>query len=118
MAIIFGGIDFPLLETILIVSVLQFAGLIVLIYVAIRFIRGVNDMKFLINIEREDIQEFEKDLKSLEKFKSNKGNEEDALTKYIKENIGKGYTWEQLKQSLMKQGFEDKKLEELYKEIK
>ncbi len=41
----------------------------------------------------------------------------DQVKQYIKDSKDKGFAWEKIKENLVKQGWEDAKLEEIHKEI-
>jgi len=136
MAIIFGGIDFPVFEILLIISIVLFIGLIVLLFGIYYLLNELKQLKIILIEIRRDVQELEKDIargesdlrrleydiKSIEKFKVNskKGPAEvkNDLKKYIESNLNKGFAWEHIKTGLVSQGFEHKNVDSMYKRIK
>jgi hypothetical protein len=117
MTLVFGGIDLPIFEILFVVSVLLLAGLFVMILGIFYVLNELRELKKIMKKEEDNIKQFEKDMSELKKFKANDKNE-DELGKYIKENLEKGFTWAQLKESLVKQGWDDKQLEDAYKNVK
>ena len=94
MTLIFGGIDFPVFEMLFIVSILLIVGL----------------------------KEFEKDIGELEEFEGKTpkegGEDNPALKKYIKDSLGKGFKWEQIKKSLIQQGWKEGDLDKIHSQMK
>jgi len=117
MTMVFGGIDLPIFEILFVVSVLLLAGLFVMILGIFYVLNELRELKKLMNKEEDNIKEFERDMSELKKFKANEKNE-DELGRYIKDNLTKGHTWEQLKSYLVKQGWNEAQLEEGYKNVK
>jgi hypothetical protein len=114
---VFGGLDLPIFEILFVVSVLLLAGLFVMILGIFYMLNELRGFIKIIKREEEQIKQFEKDISELKKFKANDRNENN-LGDYIKDNMGKGYTWEQLKIYLLKQGWNDAQLEDAYKNAK
>ena len=127
MAILFGGIDIPVYEIFFISAILFFTGLVIMILGIFYILKELKTLKDLINTEEKDLAKFEKYIKMLEEYEKKpskkNSNENDkksdtSMVKYIKDNLAKGYTWEQLKLHLIAQGWDKKKLEEIYKQVK
>lgn len=117
MTIVFGGIDLPVLELLFIVSVLLLAGLFVMILGIFYVLKELKELKGLLKKEEDNITLFEKDIKELEEFNS-RDNSIAQLKKYIKYNLSRGYKWETLREHLKSQGWNEKQLEEIYKNTK
>lgn len=117
MTVVFGGIDLPIFEMLFIVSVLLLAGLFVMILGIFYMLKEFRELKSILKKEEDNINKFEKDITNLEAFKGKEDKDSD-LRNYIKEYTGKGYSWETLKQHMISQGIEGKKLDEIYKSIK
>ncbi|NTV24227.1 MAG: hypothetical protein HGA85_07730 [Nanoarchaeota archaeon] len=117
MTIVFGGIDLPIFEMLFIVSVLLLTGLFVMILGIFYVLKEVRELKNVLKKEEENIGKFEKGIADLESFRGG-DSKSSELKNYIQDNLKKGYSWEMLKQQLTSQGFEEKKLEEIYLGIK
>ncbi len=112
MTIIFGGIDFPIFELLFIVSILLLCGLFIMILGIYYILNELRDLKGILHKEEDTVKEFEKDVSELEKFE---GRGKGDLKGYIDDSIAKGYKWEQIKEALIKQGWNDKELEKFHK---
>lgn len=125
MALIFGGIDFPVFELLFIVSILLIVGFVALIIAVIYMLKELRLMKALIQEERIviqeekiDLQKFEADLKELEALEGKKETKEDATKKYIQQWLQKGVQWDHIKKTLLSKGWDNATLEKLRAEIK
>ncbi|MHA1170074.1 MAG: hypothetical protein ACTSRU_19770 [Candidatus Hodarchaeales archaeon] len=119
MTFIFGGIDLPEYELILIISVMLLVGLVFTMIVLFYVLRELKHLKKLLKEEEIDIDEFERDIAELEQYEGKKikdGNNQD-IKKYIKNAMDNGFKWEQIKKQLQGQGWDDKDLENIRKEI-
>ncbi len=117
MALIFGGIDFPVFELLFIVSILLIVGFVALIIAVIYMLKELRLLKALIQEEKVDLQKFEADLKELEALKGKTETKEDATKKYIREWLQKGVPWDHIKKTLLSRGWDDATLERLRREI-
>jgi len=117
MTIIFGGIDFPVFEMLFIVSVLLLCGLFVMILGIFYILKELKALKGALREEKDDIKEFEEDISDLEKFEG-KDKTVSELREYIKNSLGKGYSWIKIKNYLMTQGWDENQLEEAYRNTK
>lgn len=117
MTLVFGSIDLPVLETILIVSIIQIVGLILLVFILLGLLKEWKRLKEISFENKQEIERFEDDLKTLEKSGSGK-KEDDSLKNFISENIKKGYSWDDLKKSLVEKGWPSSDLEKIYQTIK
>lgn len=118
MVYVFGGLDIPLFEILLLLSIMLLAGLIIIIISIVNVIKEIKQLKSLLKEEEIDIHRFEKDISIFERKSRHTTQSNDAIKNHIKSNLQKGYTWEQIKQSLVKGGWNSKKLDEIYVEIK
>ena len=140
MTILFGGIDIPIYEVMFISAILFFAGVVIMMMGIFYILKELKTLKSLIHKEEADITKFEKGIDKLEDFEEKKvddkkdevKNEEekkedsvetstssrtDQVKQYIKDSKDKGFAWDKIKENLVKQGWEDSKLEEIHKEI-
>lgn len=118
MVYVFGGLDFPLFEVLLIVSVALMIGLVLIIISVMYVLKEVRQLRNLLKMEEVDIQRFEKGIRKLERFEGATNRVSDKIKQHIVVNLQKGFNWEQIKQSLIKQGWEARKLDEIYVQVK
>ena len=140
MTILFGGIDIPVYEVMFISAILFFAGVVIMIMGIFYILKELKTLKTLIKKQEDDLSKFEKGIDKLEDFEEKNVDDKkdevkkdedktedsvetstdsrtDQVKQYIKESKDKGLVWEQIKETLVKQGWEDSKLEEIHKEI-
>jgi hypothetical protein len=117
MTLIFGGIDFPVFEMLFVLSALLLVGLTIVIIGTLYVLKELKALKALLKEEKFDIQEFEADLEEMENLE--KGKDQTATLKsFIVDSLRKGYTWKQIKDGLVSKGWEQAKLEEIYRGLK
>ena len=126
MAVLFGGIDIPVYETFFIISIVFFAGIVIMILGVFYIFKGLKQIKDIVNKLKADVDEFEEDLHSLtgvgEKKVSNekkqiKSNKTPGIKEYIKDSLDRGFPWVEVRQVLIKQGWDEKELEEIHSKI-
>lgn len=118
MTIVFGGIDLPIFEILFVVSILLICGLVIMILGLIYILKEIKSLRNLLTREEEDIKKFEKDIAELEKFEGKEESDIKALEKYIKNNLNKGFRWDQIKKALVDQGHSENDLNEIYSSLK
>jgi predicted Holliday junction resolvase-like endonuclease len=117
MVYIFGGIDFPVFELLLVVSMVMLVGLVIIVIGILSVVRELRTLKKLLSEEETDIKEFEKDIGELEQFEG-KTNDSKEVEDYINKNIIKGFNWDAIRKSLVGQGYSNEKLDRIYQKMK
>jgi len=97
------GVDIPLLEIMLVFTVLLGVGLVLILL-------ELKKLRQLITEEHTDIAQFERDLSRFESDQSN-GKKSDDIASYIQQSITKGIPKEQIEDVLTKRGWDKDKVE-------
>jgi len=114
---IFGGVDFPVFEFLFIISIVLLIGLIIMIIAILSTLKELKTLKSLLIEEETDIKEFEADIEKLKKFDGKENEDTDKVKKYIKDAMDKGFSSEQIKKSLIAQGWVESKVDDIIKDI-
>ena len=116
MVYVFGGIDFPVFELLLVVSVVMLAGVFIVIIGIFSIVHELRKLKALLSEEEEDLKEFERDLGQLEEFEG-KPDDSQEIQNYINTNIINGFKWDTIRRSLISQGYNKNKLDRIYERM-
>jgi len=112
------GLDFPVFEIGFVFAMLLLIGLVFVIIVLIYLIKEIKQMRSLLTKEEQNIKEFEKDIQTFEKFEGKVNEANDEIKNYIKVQLEKGIKFEDLKKSLIGQGWDEKIVDEVYETLK
>jgi hypothetical protein len=113
MVYVFGGIDFPVFELLLVISVVMLVGLVIIILGIFSIVKELRLLKGLLSEEEDDIKEFEKDIGQLEEFEG-KPDDSKEIIEYISTNITNGFKWDAIRKSLIAQGYNKDKLDKIF----
>ncbi len=103
------GIDMPLMEILFTLFVINFIGLLFVLY-------EVKKMSSLLKIEKSDIKHLDSEIKTLEYFINSAPDEK--LTEYVKKYMQAGTSEKEIKSGLIKAGFSESKITKIFLKLK
>ena len=116
MTYVFGSLDLPVFEILFIVSFVLLVGIVFMVIGIFSVLKEVVSMKSLLTKGEHQVVKLEQGIADLKKL-GKQVVDTDVLMTYVKENLKAGYTWEQVKKSLVNEGWKEDRLQEIFKKI-
>lgn len=110
MAYVFGIEGVPLFEMLFVIMILMLFGLIFVLL-------ELRKLTKLLREEQSDIQRFEKDLTELEQYEGQSSVSKETRD-YVKVCLDKGIALDKIRESFLKSGWPEKKVDDLFKKLK
>ena len=123
MTLVFGGIDFPVFELLIVLTVLLLVGLSMLVIGIMYVLKELRSLRSLLEKERSDVELLDKDLETEKSdigrleagIKALEGAGAGKIRQYVKKCVADGYSRQRIEAALKAQGLSDNQIKDAFK---